>query len=426
MATQAASQSATAAKTTVRRHDLDWLRVLAVYGLIPFHVAIIFTSGRGDYVKNAQHSATLEALAGFVSFWGIPLLFVVAGASSWFALASRTRRQYVAERLKRLVVPFVLGVLLVVPLQVYYGRLSDPRFHQSYLEFYPRFLAAFAPEKGPEYWAHLWFVPVLLAFSLITLPLFYHLRTEPGKRLIARFAAACERPGVVLLLGVPLGLCEAVLHSDPATAFIGAYPPLSMVTEFIFFLIFFIYGYLLYTDRRVERAIVRHGLLAMILGFVCLLIVRGMEADHVVTSYAFTPAYVAYMFLRGFVSWLWVLGIVSLAMRLLTFTNRLLEHLNDSFYPVYVLHMLVLTVIGFYVVRWQADIWVKYAVIVVATLIVTVALYDALIRWNNVTRFLFGLKPLAQDARRNLPDRARRAPVPRAMTRHERSVHHDS
>jgi len=32
-------------RTVTRRHDLDWLRVLAVLLLIPFHAALIWGSG---------------------------------------------------------------------------------------------------------------------------------------------------------------------------------------------------------------------------------------------------------------------------------------------------------------------------------------------------------------------------------------------
>src|SRR5579859_2786870 len=79
---------------TVRRHELDWLRTAAVFGLIPFHTAIIFTTGSYDYVKNAQTSAVMDLLTSFITIWGIPLLFLVAGGSARFALARRGVRKY--------------------------------------------------------------------------------------------------------------------------------------------------------------------------------------------------------------------------------------------------------------------------------------------------------------------------------------------
>ncbi|MGZ3637449.1 MAG: acyltransferase family protein, partial [Ktedonobacterales bacterium] len=109
----------TVAAKTPRRYELDWLRTCVVFGLIPFHTAIIFTTGLGDYVKNEQQTPVMNVLAGFITFWGIPLLFFVAGAASQFALRSRSPRQYVIERVMRLGIPFVFGVLVIVPIQVY-------------------------------------------------------------------------------------------------------------------------------------------------------------------------------------------------------------------------------------------------------------------------------------------------------------------
>jgi glucan biosynthesis protein C len=383
----------TTLRAPVRRHDLDWLRVIAVFGLIPFHVAIIFTAGAGDYVKNSQKSAVLGVLAGFVTFWGIPLLFVVSGASAWFALATRTRRQYLAERFKRLVIPFVFGVLLIVPVQVYYGRRSDPGFHQSYLEFYPRFLAAFSLPKAAVYWAHLWFIPCLLAFAVITLPLFWYLRRPAVRRFIAGIGRFSEMPGGILLLGLPMGMSETVLRAKPTATFITTYLTVSNWAEFGLFLLCFIVGYVLYADAGFERAIRRQGFVALLLGLVVWGALRLVVLFQLVPNNDYSLAYVLYMLTRGFVSWFFLVAILNLGMRYLTFTNRLLEHLEEAFYPVYVLHMPVLTIIGFYVVQWQAGIWVKFAVIVVATLVVTLGVYEVLIRWSNVVRFLFGLKP---------------------------------
>ena len=401
----AAERFSQATSPPQRRYELDWLRVLAVLGLIPFHVAIIFSLGEKDYISSAQSSPLLDAVAVFVTFWGIPLLFLVGGASAWFALGSRTPRRYLKERTTRLLIPFLFGVLTVVPIQVYFGRLGEPSFHASFWQFYPEYFLAFTPDKGPDYWAHLWFIPCLLVFSVITLPLFVYLRGEAGGRFVARLAAACERPGVILLFGLPLGIADMALNAKPVVTLLTMYLNFSNWSLFFVFLIFFVYGYLLYADPRIESAVRHHGISACTLGLVGLL-----AAQLVLTPYLRQPsdqpgydvsvAYVTAMLLRGFISWLWIVTLVSLAMHVMTFTNGLLRYLNEAFYPVYVLHMTALTAVGYFVVQWPTGIWVKYIVIVVATVIITFAIYDILISRFNVMRYLFGLKPKATSTAR--------------------------
>jgi hypothetical protein len=65
----------------------------------------------------------------------LPLLFLVAGAASWFALGRRAPTQYLVERVGRLAVPFVCGVLLLVPIQLYVERLATPGYSLNFLQF---------------------------------------------------------------------------------------------------------------------------------------------------------------------------------------------------------------------------------------------------------------------------------------------------
>jgi hypothetical protein len=63
----------------------------------------------------------------FVQLWGMPLMFIVAGAGVWHSLRARTPRAFVLERLRRLLVPLLVGIALVVPPQVYFALLAGTR-----------------------------------------------------------------------------------------------------------------------------------------------------------------------------------------------------------------------------------------------------------------------------------------------------------
>jgi hypothetical protein len=81
-----------------RRHDLDWLRVMAVLLLIPFHSARVFDVWDDFYVKSPHLSRGLTwAVVGFLSPWHMPLLFVLAGAATWYALGYRSAGGYAAS-----------------------------------------------------------------------------------------------------------------------------------------------------------------------------------------------------------------------------------------------------------------------------------------------------------------------------------------
>ena len=107
-----------AISTSTRRYELDWLRALIILRLIPFHAVGIFTAVTASYLETSAASPTVHALVELINIWGTPLLFLVAGASAWFALGSRTGSAYLRERVTRLLIPFAFATLGIIPFQV--------------------------------------------------------------------------------------------------------------------------------------------------------------------------------------------------------------------------------------------------------------------------------------------------------------------
>ena len=97
-----------------RRQDLDLMRAAVVGGLIFFHTARIFDP-LDFYVKDQPPNLALTLFVLFAGLWGMPLLFVVSGLGAWYSLRSRTATGFIRERLARLLIPFLVGLLLVVP-----------------------------------------------------------------------------------------------------------------------------------------------------------------------------------------------------------------------------------------------------------------------------------------------------------------------
>jgi peptidoglycan/LPS O-acetylase OafA/YrhL len=97
-----------------RRRDLDVMRALVVLGLVVFHSARIF-SLEPFYVSNDEESLWLSAFVAWGVVWGMPLMFLIAGQTAGFSLAGRGATAFLAERFKRLMVPFLFGMLVLVP-----------------------------------------------------------------------------------------------------------------------------------------------------------------------------------------------------------------------------------------------------------------------------------------------------------------------
>lgn len=371
-----------------RRYDLDWLRVCAILLLIYFHAAAVFYRGElGEfYIQNVRSSQIMNTFVLFMYQWHMPLFFLISGSGTWFALSQRSAKQYVQERWQRLLIPFVFGTLVLVPPQVYLRLLSQARFDRSYWQFYPQFFNGVRPSGNFE-WGHLWFLIYLVTFSILALPLLLHLR-KPDVLLRSTLANWVEKPGVILLMALPLAVIEGSLRPH-WLGFQNLYDDWANVC---LYLLYFIYGYLICSDARFEAAIDKHLGLTTILAIVCMTVLLSLWQTDLVSDRSYSVNYVLYQCFRGCNSWFWVLMLLGLGRKFLDVNSRLLSYANEAAYPVYLLHQTVLVTIAFYVVRWNAEVMTKFWTISTVTLMTTIALYEVFIRRFNLVRFLFGLK----------------------------------
>ena len=107
----------------MRRNDLDWLRVLVFALLIFYHVGMFFVPW-GFHIKNNIIYDWLRYPMVFLNQWRLPILFVISGMGTYYALQKRTGLQFAFERIKRLLIPLIFGMLFIVPPQVYLEKLN--------------------------------------------------------------------------------------------------------------------------------------------------------------------------------------------------------------------------------------------------------------------------------------------------------------
>ena len=95
----------------MRKHYIDNLRSLAILILIPYHAAMAWNSwGEPNYMMFGSNVVLSSIIVAFSPFL-MPLLFLLAGMSTRFALKKRTAGQYVLERFKRLIIPLLFGTV---------------------------------------------------------------------------------------------------------------------------------------------------------------------------------------------------------------------------------------------------------------------------------------------------------------------------
>jgi peptidoglycan/LPS O-acetylase OafA/YrhL len=192
-------------------------------------------------------------------------------------------------------------------------------------------------------------------------------------RIISWLANLCEKPGVIFLLAIPLMGISPNDNDNNILRF--------------FYLFYFIYGFILFSDARFGRAIYKQAWYALGIGVVLIVIAVFMtETNMYIDSRVDRIVGV-------FDRWCWVIAFLGLGHRFLNRTNRVLQYLTEASYPIYILHFLILALIGYSIAGLGWPVELKYLTILSLAIAATVLAYDLLVKRTNVTRFLFGMKP---------------------------------
>jgi hypothetical protein len=195
-----------------RRPELDWLRVVAIIVLHFFHVGMMFNTWDW-HLKNPELLPALQAPMEVLHRLRMPMLMVISGIATAFAVGRRGVLAFAWDRLKRLLLPLAFGMLVIVPPQIYFERVQKGTVAASYLEFWPTVLDHVPYPRGSLSWHHLWFVAYLFIYCIAALPLLGWLSTASGRRALQALERVWTRGWPVAALGLVL-LCERLLLGD--------------------------------------------------------------------------------------------------------------------------------------------------------------------------------------------------------------------
>lgn len=380
-------------QTTARIPAIDWLRILAVLAIFFGHVAYIFGISAEASIRNAETSLAVSVYGGFVYQWAVPLLFLLAGASSWCSLQSRASQAYLGERVRRLLIPLLFGSVVLIPWSGYMSALNQGSFAGSYWQFFPiHFARTWAALQTAQHhhglialyhtsW-HLWFLGYLLLFSALSLAL----HREPSR--LTALVTLCDRRGGLLLLVLPMVAVRMALGA--------AFPSYTDWSDTVVFFICFVYGRLFITDARFLRAVERDGLVWLTVGCAGFaLFLATFALGYFSRWYAYpgyTPDYLLYQVLLAVNTWAWVLALLAGGLRWLPIDNAARRYATRAVLPFYILHQVAIATVGTIVVEWHAGVAVKFVVISGVAFAATMVTYECVVRRSRLLHVLFGLK----------------------------------
>lgn len=371
-----------------RQYYIDWLRIVLILSVFLFHIGMIFNSWEW-HVKNdvtSGYKSVLWYIMVFFGRWRMPLLILISGAGTYFALGKRSSWEYLGERFKRLFIPLLVGVFTLVPVQVYIEKSAQ---YDSLLGFYPHMFEGIYP-TGNFSWHHLWFIAYLFVIALMISPFLGYLRGEKFARFKEKLERIVTRPLGANIFLIPLVLSQALLRPffpETTHALLDDWATVS------FYSIFFLSGFTMLSSRSMVESVSRQRKLFCIESIVATIMLFTLP-------YMFSNEFmsdITWQISEAFVGWSCGLTAIGYAKQYLTADNKFRRLANEAIYPFYLIHQPVIVVMGYIIVQWDIAILWKVLLITFSSFIVTVSIYWLLVRPFNVLRVIFGMKRLRKE-----------------------------
>jgi glucans biosynthesis protein C len=340
-----------------RRHDIDALRVMSFGTLIIYHTSLIYGT-RSWHLNTDEPSRLIDLIHVGSHPWRMSLLFFISGMVTAALLNKRTIEEIRSARTRQLLLPFLFGVVVVVPPQIYFSKLlSVPDL--SYWDFMRSYLDYGMPLE------HMWFLAYLWIYVFVWSIIWPRIEKYRLK-LSSAFAASLTGAKLFVL---PISFL-AVLR-------LSLYPifgeSLIISNDFYAHTLYFsmfVAGSLLMNQSRFWQEIDKQRWISLGLAAFCF---AALAIIVVTLPHEQRPAELVFVLriVRSIFQWCMMIALLAFAARWLNRPSRLVSYLNRSIMTYYVVHQTVIVAAAYCFAKAGILDIRSFVPIVVITLIVS-------------------------------------------------------
>ena len=348
-----------------RSYYLDRLRVLSILLLFPVHTFMIWNDyGQKFYVWGGENRL-LSSLIILANPWFMPILFVIAGMCAKYSLEKRTTKEFIHERVQKLLIPFFSGLVFLVPFQTLFARKYFDGYSGTIVENILYFFTHFTDLSGYDGAftpGQLWFILFLFLISLVAL-------------LIAKLVPYGKVQNLVSQSNVIAIL--ALFSLVWAGYYIGNFGGFSLGKNLVLYLL----GYYILSNEKVLEVLEKFW--ALLFSLFC---VSLLTLVFLYYNYAYYGDW-----LVNFVSWVGSCALIATGIKFFNTSSKTLRYLNQASFPIYILHQSILVAVGYYVLRYLNGLFLQVVTIMGVSFLLTIGLYEIIKRIPFV-KTLIGMK----------------------------------
>lgn len=379
---------------------VDYLRVIAVFLVIPFHVIISYVQdamgpGLSFLIWNNIPYEGARFVFEFFNPWQMQLLFALAGFSMVFSLRKRNYGKFTVERVLRLGIPIFLGLFIWNALMGWYSTLF---VYEVYPYPWVNPIYPDLPSFGMYYrhwWiegkmintGHLWFMVVLLILSLIIGGIVSIIRkTKVDERKWSNVLVKIFTHPVAVIFWA---LCAVFIKYIPP---LSTFPRLSQVFSVFQYnqILFFIYGILLASNTDNLKKLQKIWMITLPIGVIFIFVWVFLMGN-----YPTGILNLGISMVRNLGAWSFVNGLIGVSSKYLKKPTRGIKYFSKAGAAVYILHLPLEIMVGYYLIRNPLNPVLEIFMLIGINFALCLAIYEIVRQINKIIPgigYLLGIK----------------------------------
>ncbi|XVJ66419.1 MAG: acyltransferase family protein [Lacibacter sp.] len=361
-----------------RINGFDALRAAAMWLGVVLHALIVYKeTPEANWPHDQSAYLFLDWLYDFIHIFRMPLFYLVSGFFAHLVIAKYGMLFFLKQRFKRIVIPFVISLIVIVPLSLLPFHFNRFYFQEHYL-FQEAVILSFRQMLSWNGMAHLWFLYYLIVFYVLFCPLYRFLfHTKPSiENIFKKY-----RIGIPFLLLSLYFLFFALLyfsHYITPPVYTGIKPAINYILYYGFF---FSSGWILYYYYHEFSMISRLGVFSLIIGIV-LSVFRFVAGEKL--------SYLSSVLLASLETFFMVYGIIGVFIRFFNKGSRFWRYLSDSSYWVYLIHVFIVATVQVLLLNVQIPGFLKLLIALVTTVVIAMITYRYFVRYTIIGETLNG------------------------------------
>lgn len=348
---------------------MDALRGIAMWLGVVLHAVMAYQiDPRGGWPKDMMSSPIMDWIYHYLHSFRMPIFFLVAGFFADFLNRKIGLTAFLRHRYKRIVLPFFLSVLVIVPICglvfSFYRNLNEI----TNSIFFDHIL------KGAAHWTgfyHIWFLYYLILIYILYLAFKYlmeYLKVKSLKLTEMKYFIT-----VIFLIGI-----QYLFFSGQVEPWTGLIPKPG---QLLYFGYFFALGVIINKshDFLFQYKYLRYSYL-----------VFGLVILYFTHTYEDAMNYELYSVLISIQTALLVLGNMAVFMNLFNRESAFLRYFSDSSYWFYLIHFPIVVLLQILMINMEINLWFKFSFIITFTTLFSLITYHYFVRYTWVGTLLNG------------------------------------